>query len=247
VREDADASNLLTALFENRGITVLTKCEIQEVTKRGDKRVVHYKHKGAIHTTAVDRIVVATGKRPNLDLGLDAAGVAVTDGRLRLNRFMQTTVPHIFAAGDVSGTFMYTHTGEYQSEVAAFNAFHRHKTAIDYRIIPRAVYIDPEIASVGITEHDAAEQGIRLKVGVAPLAAIGRANTNDTLDGFVKILTFVDGRIAGACIVAPRASEMIHEIAVAMKFRATASDLVDIVHAYPTYSEAIKIACAVIE
>jgi dihydrolipoamide dehydrogenase len=103
------------------------------------------------------------------------------------------------------------------------------------------------VASVGISEKEAIEKGIRIKKGIMAIAELGRANTSNAFDGFVKVITDKKGVIIGGSIVAPRAGEMIHEIALAVKFRIKAEDIADMIHAYPTYSEGIKIACSNVE
>src|SRR3990167_4054448 len=171
----------------------------------------------------------------------------IENGRLVVNKYLQTTAPHIFAAGDIVGPYQFTHTGEYQSYIAASNAFTYRKTKPDYSVVPRCVFVDPEVASVGISESEAKENNIKYKVGISATAQIGRANTSNEFDGFVKVITNRKETIIGASIVAPRAGEMIHELALAVKLKAKAKDVAEMIHAYPTFSEAIKFACSSLE
>jgi dihydrolipoamide dehydrogenase len=131
--------------------------------------------------------------------------------------------------------------------MAAHNIFSHKKIKPDYRVIPRCVYTKPEVASVGISEQEANEQHLHIRKGIAPFAALGRANTCNELDGFVKIITDTKGTILGGSIVGPRAGEIIHELALAMKMRAKAQDIASMIHAYPTFSEALKVACSSVE
>jgi len=246
-REDKEVSELVQGLFENDGINVLTKIEVLSVEKKGDKKVVHYKKSGEKHSIEVEEILVSTGKRPVLDFDPEKAAIKIENGRLNVNEYLQTNVKHIYAAGDIIGPYQFTPTGYYQSDIAANNMFKNKKIKPDYRVVPRAVYTTPEVSSVGVTEAQLKEKGIKYKVGIAPTGIVGRANTSDQFNGLVKVITDPKGYILGAAIVCPNAGEMIHELALAMKLKAKASDIADMIHAYPTFSEAIKIACSSIE
>lgn len=246
-KEDEDVSAITQALFEARGITVLTESTVTRVSQREGKKVVHYTREGKEHTETVDEILVATGKRPNTDLGLEKAHVGHDKRGIRVNSYLQTSAPNIYAAGDVVGPYLYTHTGYYQSRIAAHNALSRKKIRPNYHVVPRCVFLDPEIASVGITEREAKEKHIPYRKGMTPIVILGRANTDNVLDGFVKILAKPNGKILGASIVSPRAGEIIHEIALAMQLNAHVTDVAQMIHAYPTYSEAVKIACALVK
>lgn len=246
-REDAEVGNFVEALFKNRGIKVLTNTAVAEVEKKDDEKIIHYTTNGLRHQATVEEILIATGKIPVVDLGLEAAGVKFDKHGVKVNQFLQTSQPHIYAAGDVVGPYLFTHTAEYQSFLAARNAFSYRKEKADYRVVPRCVFISPEVASVGITEEDSREKKIPVKKGITPIAVLGRANTENTPDGFVKVLTDRDETIIGAAVVSPRAGEVIHELALAIKLRAKAADLASMIHAYPTYSEAVKIACGQLE
>ncbi len=246
-REDKEVSELVQGLFEQDGINVLTKIEVLKVEKKGTKKVVHYKKSGENHTIEVEEILISTGKRPVLDFDPEKAGIRIDNGRLNVNQYLQTNVGHIFAAGDIIGPYQFTPTGYYQSDIAVNNMFKRNKIKPDYRVVPRAVYTTPEVSSVGVTESQLKEKGIKYKVGIAPTGIVGRANTSDEFNGLVKVITDPKGYILGAAIVCPNAGEMIHELALAMKLKAKAEDIANMIHAYPTFSEAIKIACSSVE
>lgn len=242
--EDEDTSELVQALFEYRGIQVLNGSDIVRIEKDGKDKIVYYKTGNIPHQIRVEEILVATGKKPALNFAPEKAGLLNKEGKFRVNKYLQTLQPHIYAAGDLVGPYLFTHTGYYQSYIAAKNAFSLYKTEPDYRAIPRCVFITPEVASVGESEMSLKEKGIKYKKGIAPMAVIGRSNTENSFDGFVKILTDMNGKLLGGVIVADRAGEMIHEVTLGIKLRAKASDLAEMIHAYPTYSEAIKIACS---
>lgn len=246
-REEKEIGQLLQALFERRGVKVTVGAQVSKVEKNGDKKVVHLNRDGLESTIEVDELLVATGKKPMLDLGLDKALVKTDKKGVLVNEYLQTNVAHIYAAGDIVGPFQFTHTGNYQSYLAVHNMFEEHKIKTDYTVIPRCVFADPEVASVGITEAMVLEKGIKIKKAVVPISILGRANTTDQFSGFVKVITDENEKILGAAIVSPAAGEMIHELALAMKLGAKASDVADMIHAYPTFSEAVKVACANVE
>ena len=245
--EDHEVSDLVQALFENRDITVLNGITVNKVEKKNGEKIVSYKYGGKSESVEVEEILIATGKTPSLDLNLDKANVQISHSGIIVNKYLQTTSPHIFAAGDVVGPYLFTHSGEYQSYIASHNAFSYRKIRVNYNSVPRCVFITPEVASVGLSETLAIKKGIKTKKGMAAISILGRANTSEEFDGFVKVITDKKGTIIGASIVAPRAGEMIHELALAVHLKLNANVLSGMIHAYPTYSEAIKIACSNIE
>lgn len=243
-KEDREVTDLVQALFENQGIRVLTNTSIIKMEKKGDNKIVHLQRKDKEYFQEVDEVLIATGKVSELNFVPEKAGIEIKNHHIQVNRYLQTSVPHIYAAGDIVGPYLFTHTGYYQSYLAIHNMFSRDKLQPNYSVVPRCVFVTPEVASVGMTEIEAKEKGIRIKTGITATAVVGRANTSNEFDGFVKVITNEKGVIIGGSIVAPAAGEMIHELALAMKFHATADDLAEMIHAYPTFSEAIKVACS---
>lgn len=243
-KEDKEVSDLVEALFRSEGIEVMTNTSIIKVEKHDDKKLVHLKHGHEEHRHEYAEFLIATGKIPELDFAPEKAGIKMKNGHLKVNRFLQTTVPHIYAAGDIVGPYLFTHTGYYQSYLAVKNAFSFKMQIPDYSAVPRCVFIQPEVACVGMTEEAAKEKGIAIKKGIVGTAVVGRANTTNEMDGFVKVITDKKNVIIGASIIAPSAGEMIHELALAIKLRVKAQTLAELTHAYPTFSEAIKIACS---
>jgi dihydrolipoamide dehydrogenase len=243
-REEPEASELLQALFERRGITVLPGTQVVKVEVDKSKKVVTYIKDGVADSVRVDEIMIAAGKAANVDLGLENAGVEFDKRGVKTNDMMQTSAEHIYAAGDVVGPYAFTHMASYQSRIAAHNMFHREKVVARYHAVPRCVFTDPEIASVGITEQEARDKGMKIKVNAVPTSIIGRANTSNQTAGFVKVITTKSGVLIGGCIVAPRAGEMMHELALAVHNGLKAEDVAATIHAFPTWSEAVRIACA---
>lgn len=244
-REEPEAADLVKAIFEARGVDIITSGSIISIKKHGLKKIVTYLEDGKEHTATVEEILVASGKRPNVDIGLENAGVAYDEKHgIKVNAFMQTSAKHIFAAGDVVGPYQFTHTASYQSRIAGNNLFARRKNMIatDYSAITRCIFVEPEVASVGISEQDVRDRGIKPKIGITPISVVGRSNTSNSSTGFVKIVADQKCRILGATIVAPRAGEMMHEVALAIHKKLTAQDIASLVHAFPTWNEAIRIA-----
>lgn len=245
-REDSDVGDIVGALFErDRDIQIHTSTKVTQVEKKGNKKIVHFEKDGHSYTAKVDDILLASGKVPNTDLGLENAGVEYTRRGIVVDDHMQTTAKNIYAAGDVTGKYMFTHTAAYQSRIAAHNILYKDKVIAKYHAIPRCVFVSPEVAAVGMTEQEVIDKKIKYKIGAVPISVIGRANTTDVHDGFVKVIaTKKSGVILGASIVSPNAGEMIHELTLAINHGLTVSHVESTVHAFPTWSEAVRVACA---
>jgi len=242
-REDGEMGELLKALFESEGVQIHTDSKVVKVEKKGNQKVVSYETHGKIQKITVDEILLSIGKSPNTDLGLENAGVVYDDHGIKVSRLMQTSKPHIYAAGDVTGGYMFTHVASYESRIAGHNMFSTLKHEADYRAVPRVIYVSPEFAAVGVTEAELKAKSVKYQVASIPTGIIGRANTSQEDTGFVKILANKKGVILGGSIVAPRAGEMIHELALAVQWHMKASKLDYTIHAYPTWSQAVRI-CA---
>lgn len=243
-REDPEVGTLIGELFRRRGVTVLNEARLLGVRRAAGKSELELEQKGAHRTIAVDDVLVATGKVPVLDLGLENARVELGKKGVVVDDTLATTNPNIYAAGDCVGPYQFTHTASYQGQVAVHNAFSEHKIRVDYRAVPRCVFTSPEVAAVGPTEDQAVSEGIDVRIGMAEIAPLGRANTSEESEGFVKVLVDEDDTLIGAAIVAPRAGEMVHELGLAISLGATAGQVASAIHAYPTFSEAIQVACA---
>ncbi len=159
-------------------------------------------------------------------------------GFVTVNERLETGTPGVYAIGDLIGGKLLAHKAYHDAIVAVENACGMNRT-VDYRALPMAVFTDPEFASVGLTQEEADAKGIKVRSGVFPLQASGRALTMDSLDGLVKVLADEKDRIIGAHIVAPGASEMIHELALAVSREATLGEIGGLIHIHPTLSETI--------
>jgi len=192
-------------------------------------------------TVASALVLVAVGFKPNSGgIGLKDAGVKLDDrGHIAVDDQMRTNVPSIFAIGDVAGMPYLAHKASKEGEIAA-EVIAGHKSARDYRGMPAAIFTDPEIATVGLTESEAKAQGKKVKIGKFPFAASGRAMAVSETDGFIKvIIDEADNQLLGVAIVGPEASDLISESALALEMCAFAEDVALTVHPHPTLGEGV--------
>jgi len=244
-KQDAEVGELLEkVLTEQKGVTVLAHTRVLSVVKDGLGKKILISRGGVEKFVKADEILVATGRAPNLDLGLENASVKYTPKGIEVSDTLQTSVKHIYAAGDVLGRDSHTHTAILESRIAAHNMFEKNKAVPDYTATPGIIFTNPEVAHVGLSEDDCRKRDLAIKKAIAPLNIIARSNTADFRDGFVKIIADKKGVILGGTIVAPHASEMIHEIGLAVKHGLTAAQVADTPHAFLSWSEAIRVAAS---
>ena len=235
---DKDAADTMRALLESKGVVIHTGAKVVEIQ---DGLKVVYEENGTRQEAEGEAVVVAIGRRPvTADLGLEAAGVQKTDrGFINVNDKMQTNVPNIYAIGDITGKIQLAHVASAQGLTAAANCAGREKK-MAYDIVPSCIYSNPEIAAVGLTEEEAKAKGLQVQTGMFSTAGNGRSVILGCQEGFAKVVTEArTGEILGGVIVAPHATDMIAEIAVAMKAEATAEEVSDTIHPHPTVSEII--------
>lgn len=242
---DTEAGELLEKILAaTKGVTVLTQTRTLSIEKENIAQRVTYSRGGHELNLRADEVIVTAGRTPNVDLGLENAGVEYSAKGIQVNDNLQTSAKHIYAAGDVLGRDGHTHTALLESRVAAHNMFSKGKVAPDYSGTPHVVFTYPNIATVGLTEDDCLRRDLQIKKAVAPLNIIARSNTSDFRDGFVKIITDKKGVIIGATIMAPGAAELIHELALAVKFGLSAAQVASTPHAFLSWSEAIRVAAS---
>lgn len=243
-REDEEIAAYVTKDLEGRGVKIITGAEILDVRKDGEKKVVRLKSAGQDMEVSAAEILVATGRRANLEsLNLSAAGVTLTpQGKLELNEYLQTNQAHIWAAGDAAGNWQFTHTAAYEGDLVGRNICHQHDEKVSYDVVPRVTFCEPEVASVGMTEAQVKLKNIPYKVSKFSTGGLGRALIERDKRGFVKIIVGADLKILGGHIVGQNAGQMIHEIALAMKLGAKVTDIARMIHAYPTFSEGVAAA-----
>lgn len=243
--EDEDVGLLMERVMrEQKGVTSLTETRTLSVMRDGIGKKVTFSRGGVEKSVRVDEILLATGRTPAVDFGLENAHVNYSAKGIEVDEYLQTSARHILAAGDVLGHHSYTHTALIESRIAAHNILRKDKQSPDYTAIPRVTFTYPEIASVGLTEDDCLRRDLAINTAIAPLNIIARSNTADHREGFVKVITDKKGIILGATIVAPSAGELIHELALAVQHRMHASDIANTPHAFLTWSEAIRVACS---
>jgi pyruvate/2-oxoglutarate dehydrogenase complex dihydrolipoamide dehydrogenase (E3) component len=244
-REDEEVGVLMERLLkEQKGVTSLTQTRTLAVVKDGMGKRVTFSRGGVEKSVRVDDVLIATGRVPTVDLGLENASVAYTPKGIEVEGTLQTTARHIYAAGDVLGHNSHTHTALLESRVAANNILHKNKITPDYTATTRVTFTHPGIASVGLSEDDCLKRDLAINKAIAPLNIVARSNTSDFRDGFVKLITDKKGVVLGGTVVAPHAAEIIHEIALAVKHGLTAEDLADTPHAFLSWSEAVRVAAA---
>lgn len=246
-REDEALSELARAGLEAAGIAVHTGVEVVRVQEGAPGVQAQVRIGKAIQTFKAERLLLATGKTAaTAGLGCKAAGVDVdAKGRVVTNSELRTTAKHIWAAGDVDGGMQFTHMAHYEGALAGKNAFAKTGTRVDDRVVPRVTFVDPEIASVGLTETQVKERYGSCLAGTFDYKGLGRAFLDDHRTGLVKIVADPKTRkILGGHVAGERAGELVHQIAMAMQLRARVEDVATMIHAYPTYSEAVAGAAA---
>ncbi|MBA2364426.1 MAG: NAD(P)/FAD-dependent oxidoreductase [Chloroflexia bacterium] len=243
--EDDDVGEELARAFTERGIEVLTGSKATGLRREVNSTLVSIEY-GDERTEErpAEVVLLAVGRRPRLDgLNIAAAGVTLSEqGSVEVGPDMATSVPHIWAAGDVTGMHMYTHAGDYMGEVAGWNAAGgTPKREARLAVVPRPVYSAPEVAAIGLTEREANELPCGIEVAKVRFADVSRAVINGETGGWCKIIAESrTGRILGTAIVGPRANELIGEVAVAMDGGVSAWVLGDTLHPYPTVSEIVR-------
>jgi pyruvate/2-oxoglutarate dehydrogenase complex dihydrolipoamide dehydrogenase (E3) component len=243
--QDQEVGTLMERLLrEEKGVTSLTETRVLSVSKDGLAKRITISRGGVEKSIKVDEIMIAAGREPNVDLGLENATVKYTPKGIEVNEFLQTTAKHIYAAGDVLGRGSNTHTALLESRVAVYNLLNNAKATPDYKATPDVISTFPVIAHVGLSEDDCVKRDLSINKAIAPLNLTARSNTSDFRDGFVKLITDKKGILLGATIVAPHAGEMIHELALAIKHGLTADDIAQTPHAFLSWSEAIRLAAS---
>jgi pyruvate/2-oxoglutarate dehydrogenase complex dihydrolipoamide dehydrogenase (E3) component len=244
--EDEDISGAALNFFIRQGISVTTATKVELIEKSsGGKVITTSRADGTRKRDEYDEILVAAGRKPAIDdLNLGAAGIEFDRKGIKVDNSTRTNVPHIWAAGDVTGTALFTLIAWEQGELAGANAARGERKILKYDVLPRVTFCDPEAASVGLTERQARERGNTVKTGRYEFSRLDRTVLSNETAGFVKIVAEQgSGRILGGHIIGIEASSLIHEIAVAMSMNLTVSDIGNTFHAFPTYSEAVRYAC----
>ena len=247
IREDLEVSQFVKEALQHDGVKVLTdhtalSCGVTKLEDNEDKWL-EVAHQGQNRRINFDQIIVAVGRTPRLKgFGLEALGIS-TDKVVQTNDYLATLFPNIYAAGDVAGPYQFTHAAAHQAWYACVNAlfgqFKRFK--VDYRVMPWATFVDPEVARVGLNEQEAIQQGIPYQVTRYGIDDLDRAICDGAAEGFVKVLTVPEkDKILGVTIVGAHAAELIAEFVIAMKYNLGLNKVLGTIHIYPTMAEANK-------
>ncbi len=235
--EDEKISELIKKNFKKRGIKILTDCSVDEVKKEKDRYICKVNNGESL---TVDNILISVGRRPNsTDIGVEEVGIETERGYIKVNSYLRTNIDNIYAIGDVIGGYQLAHVASKEGKVAVENICGKEKK-MDYSVVPWAIFTSPEIGAVGLTEKQAEEKKIQVECGNFPFIASGKAFAMGETEGFAKIVTNKEtGEILGAQIIGPRASDLVHEIAAAMRGELTVDYIADTIHSHPTLSEVV--------
>lgn len=248
-KEEPEASRVVQEVFEREGISVRLDATLASVCRAGSGLELQLRGGEVLHA---EQLLVAVGRRPPTnDLDLPAAGIETDDkGWIRTDQHLRTTAEHTYAAGDVTGRLPFTHAADEMGRTAAVNATRPVRLRFREDAVPWVTFTSPEVGRVGMTEAQAAAVGGR--VAELPMSAVDRAITAEQTDGFIKLVAgprlltrhLGGGRLLGATIVAERAGEMVHEVALAVRTGMFTGRLAQTVHAYPTWSTGVRSAAA---
>ena len=247
--EDEDVSRQLERSFKQQGIGYMTRATLRELHVVDGKAQLVVSSGGRDQELTAGKALIAIGFGGNSDgLGLDVAGVATERGFVQVDDRMNTSVDGVYAIGDVTGKLMLAHVASDQGVIAVEGIAGLDPAKPDYAKMPRCTYCRPQVASCGLTEKQAREQGYQVKTGRFPFRANGKAMASADTDGFVKVVAESDyGQVLGVHIVGPEATDLIAEAALALGMESTVGDVSRTVHAHPTLSEAVKEAALAAE
>ncbi|CAJ1508980.1 dihydrolipoyl dehydrogenase [[Mycobacterium] burgundiense] len=242
--EDAEVSKEIAKQYKKLGVKILTGTKVEAIKDEGSSVTVHVSTDGNTQELKADKVLQAIGFAPNVEgYGLEAAGVSLTDrNAIGIDDYMRTNVDHIYAIGDVTGKLQLAHVAEAQAVVAAETiAGAETLTLGDYRMMPRATFCQPQVASFGLTEEQAREEGYDVKVAKFPFTANGKAHGLGDPSGFVKLIADAKyGELIGGHLIGADVAELLPELTLAQKWDLTVNELARNVHTHPTLSEALQ-------
>lgn len=247
---EPEVSEALTFSLREEGLQIVTGAQVVRVSNKSSKEIEVVANLGGKEQPfKAQKLLVATGREPNTDnAGLDKVGVQLDEhGFVKVNDELQTNISNIWAAGDVIGrqteSQPATPVGAHDGVIVAKNALAGAHQKVDHRVIPRTIFTDPQVAVVGQTDEEAVGSGIRCWCGTIPLELVPRAGATHQTNGIAKmVINRETQEVVGVSLVMPNAGEVIHEAAMALRFRAKLEDYIDMIHVYPTMAEALKIA-----
>ena len=236
-KDDRELSELLREKLEDEGMTYYLGANVKKVENAESTINLHISYQGQQHILKGDALLMATGRRPNVDeLNPEAAGINFSPGGIEVNDRCRTSQKHIFACGDITGRYQFTHMSEHMAKVAVTNALLRIPTKIDTKNVPWCTYTDPEMAHVGRTEDQLMRDNVNYKCYRFPFNKMDRAITENETTGWIKVFARKwSGKILGVSILGVNAGEMIGEFALAMRNGVSLRRMADTIHPYPTY------------
>ena len=247
---EPETGQTIGKIFQSEGIEIVTNAAINSLRQEANTVIATVSRGSSTREFQAEKLLVATGRRPNTDnIGIEKAGVLLGEkGQVQVDEYLKTNVAHIFAAGDVIGSEvssqMATPVGSQDGGIVALNALSDNEPrAVNHRVIPRAIFTDPQIGIVGMTEKEAIGAGHRCWCRTVPMSLVPRAGAIRYPKGIIKMVADAEtDEVLGVTIVGNSAAEVVHEAAMGMRFRAKLHDFIDLIHIYPTMAEALKIA-----
>lgn len=239
--EDTEISDLLAKAFVKKGIRIMTGALVQGVEVGADRVVLQLKKGEAVEELSTEAVLVAVGRVPNTEgIGLEEAGISLDRGSfIQVDEKLQTTVSNVYAIGDCIGPPLLAHKAMHEGVLVVEEIAGIGRGRLDHRRIPNCTYCEPQVASIGLTEEEAREQGFKIKVGRFPFQANGKALAMGSPEGLVKVIADSEtGEILGVHIIGPEATELIALAGSAMTLEATPEAIAHVIHAHPTLSEA---------
>lgn len=243
--EEPEVAHCLQECLENEGMRIYTSAEIESVDTKDGLKIVSARNGRKTITVKGENLLLAVGRKPNTShMGLEKIGVELDEkGAVKVNDEMKTTADNVWAAGDVTGRLMLETTAAKEGRIGAENALTDAHRKMDLEAVPHAVFTNPQVASVGLTDSEAVERGVKCSCRVVDMELVPKSAIVGDSRGLIKmVIDSETKRILGVHIVSPLAADMIHEAVMAVKFKLTTEDIIDTVHVFPTFSEAIKLA-----
>ncbi|MFC1900659.1 dihydrolipoyl dehydrogenase [Chloroflexota bacterium] len=235
---DAEVVGVINDALKKDGVDIYCGVKVEEIEEAGKNKRIIFSTGEKTMTLEAETVALTTGQKPNIEgIGLSECGIVADEGGIKVDETMQTNIPGIYAAGDVTGGMMLAHIGFAEGKIAAENATGG-ASEMDYQVVPQCIFTSPEIAGVGLTEEEAANN-YQIEVGRFPFAASGMATLLGETRGMVKIITEKQyNRILGVHIAGPLASNLIAEAALAIKMELTPGEIIETIHSHPSLSEA---------
>ncbi|KHF39522.1 dihydrolipoyl dehydrogenase [Halalkalibacter okhensis] len=248
--EDEAIAKEAARILKKKGVTIITDAKVLPETLKKDEGVtVHAESKGQQKAYHAEQLLVSVGRVANVaDIGLENTDIQVENGVIAVNEFNQTKESHMYAIGDVIGGLQLAHVASHEGIVAVDHIAGKKPDPINYDTVAKCIYSNPEMASVGLTEKQALDQGYRIKVGTFPFKAIGKALVYGETDGFVKVVANEDNQdVLGVHMIGPHVTDLISEAALAKVLDAAHFEVAEMIHPHPTLSEVIGEAALAVD